>query len=194
MKSDTEIINDKHDKNEQNDVSHTSESKGKFKNFRKRLWLFFVKNYLPIALIFAVTFGALVPQPGVFFNHKITVYICVAILFFYVGLYLQTSAIKDAIKSYKGYIWAILSILVVTSVIGGQLTNLLDFGELKTKEMSFTNGTVRNSTKSESVASNKDETLGPFESKVGLIMYNIMPCTVGSGVVMVINSFMTHFL
>jgi len=99
-------------------------------------------------LIFAVVFGAFVPAPGVFFNHRVTVYICVSILFFYVGLYLKTSAVKEAVKAYKAYIWACFSVLVVTCVIGGQLTNLLTFADLLV-ENTGTNSTALNITSSD---------------------------------------------
>ena len=144
---------------------------------------FFVKNYLPISLIFAVVFGAFVPAPGVFFNHKETTYVCIAVLFLYVGLYLKTSAMKDGIKAYKAYIWSITSILLVTCVIGGQLTNLLNFDEWKSSTNTG-NGNFSNNTESTLTSDNRD-TLGPFECKVGLILYLIMPCTVGSGAIMV---------
>ena len=150
------------------------------------LWLskFFVKNFLPIVLIFAVVFGAFVPAPGVFFNHRVTIYICVSILFLYVGLYLETSKVKEALKAYKAYIWGCVSILAVTCAIGGQLTNLLTFDNLVVPNVAVANSTGMNGTQmNASIASKKY--LGPFECKVGLIMYLIMPCTVGTGVIMV---------
>ena len=151
---------------------------------------FFVKSYLPISLIFAVVFGALVPAAGVFFNHKETTYVCISVLFFYVGLYLRTSAIKVGIKAYKAYLWSITSILLVTCVIGGQLTNLLNFDDWKGSVL-FTNSTSGNFTnhteKSTLIVDDSGNSLGPFECKVGLILYLIMPCTVGTGVIMVRN-------
>ena len=157
------------------------------KSKQRRFWdwfsTFFVKNYLPISLIFAVVFGALVPGPGVFFNHKETVYVCISVLFCYVGLYLKTSAMKVGIKAYRAYIWSIISILLVTCVIGGQLTNLLNFDDWK---VSVPANSGENTTNNTSASSSIDEkTLGPFECKVGLILYSVMPCTVGSGVIMV---------
>ena len=151
---------------------------------------FFVKNYLPISLIFAVVFGALVPAPGVFFNHKETTYVCVSVLFFYIGLYLRTSAMKVGLKAYKAYLWSITSILLVTCVIGGQLTNLLNFDDWKGSVL-FTNSTSGNfknhTEKSTLIVDDSGNSLGPFECKVGLILYLIMPCTVGTGVIMVRN-------
>lgn len=162
------------------------------KSKQRKCWdwfsTFFVKNYLPISLIFAVVFGALVPAPGVFFNHKETTYVCISVLFFYVGLYLRTSAMKVGIKAYKAYLWSITSILLVTCVVGGQLTNLLNFDDWKGSVLTNTGGSdnVTNNTKPALNGMDGDgDTLGPFECKVGLILYLIMPCTVGSGVIMV---------
>ena len=151
---------------------------------------FFIKNFLPISLIFAVVFGALVPAPGVFFNHKETIYVCVSILFCYVGLYLKTSAIKTALKAYKAYGWGIVSVLFVTCVIGGLLTDQLNFRELHIEsptrnttmlQSNLTNATITPTT----MLVSEGLTLGPFECRVGLVLYFIMPCTVGSGVIMV---------
>ena len=149
---------------------------------------FFVKNYLPISLIFAVIFGALVPAPGVFLNHKETISVCIAIKFVYIGLYLRTSAVKVGIKAYKAYLWSIISILLVTCVIGGQLTNLLNFDEWKGSVLptnTTSSGNVTNNTESTLVGDGDGDALGPFECKVGLVLYLIMPCTVGSGVILV---------
>jgi len=135
---------------------------------------FIVKNFLPFALIVAVVFGAFVPAPGVFFNHDATVYICVSILFFYVALYLETSEMKEAVKAYRAFTWGCFNILVVTGVIGGQLTNLLTFDDhhLVASNSLGTNSTAVNITSSDaSIVTEKH--LGPFECKVGLIMYAV---------------------
>ena len=161
------------------------EEKSKIKRFWDRLSTFFVKNFLPISFIFAVVFGALVPGPGVFFNHKETVYVCISILFCYVGLYLRTSAIKVGLKAYKAYIWSILMISLFTCVIGGLLTNLLNFGEPGVTNSGMNTNTSNGNLSSSVLDLAVENTLGPFECKVGLILYLIMPCTVGSGVIMV---------
>ena len=164
--------------------NHSVDKKSKPRKCWDWFSTFFIKNYLPISLIFAVVFGAFIPAPGVFFNHKETTYVCIAVLFLYVGLYLKTSAMKDGIKAYKAYIWSITSILLVTCVIGGQLTDLLNFDEWK-GSTNTGNRNVSNNTESTSIPIDRGDTLGPFECKVGLILYLIMPCTVGSGAIMV---------
>jgi len=151
---------------------------------------FFIKNFLPISLIFAVAFGALIPAPGVFFNHKETIYVCVSILFCYVGLYLKTSDIQTSLKAYKAYTWGIISVLCVTCVIGGLLTDQLNFRELDIESHNSRNTTnLSNLTKTTEIPSTEDKgvVLGPFECRVGLVLYFIMPCTVGSGVIMLMN-------
>lgn len=156
-----------------------SNSKLQEKHAERNVWIgklrdFVLKYFLPISLIVAVVFGTLVPAPGVFLNHKATAYICISLMFLYSGLYLRSSAIKDAVKAYKAYIWGFLSILGVTCVIGGQLTKLLDFDDQPNRS----NKVYLNDT-------NQQHSLGPFEFKIGLILYTSMPCTVASGVIMV---------
>ena len=167
-------------------VTDNNEKVSRCQKFRVRLKQFVIKNFLPISLITAVVFGTLVPQPGVFFNHKATSYVCISIMFLYSGLFLRTSAMKDAIKAYKAYIWGLISILGVSCIIGGQLTKLLNFDRYPRsfyqQQHNLNNATgLVNTTGTDATIRG----LGSFEFKIGLIVYTSMPCTLASGVIMV---------
>lgn len=152
--------------------------KKSFKNCLNQLAHLIVGHYLPISLLVAVFFGITVPGPGVFFNKKATVYFCISILLLYSGLYLKTSAMKTALKSYKSYIWGVVSILGVTCVVSGQLTRSLNLHEIPSVSNNNTNGS------SDIVA--PSSRMGPREFQVGVILYTSMPCSVGTGIIMVI--------
>lgn len=145
---------------------------------RTKFLNFFLKYYLPISYVFFVIFGALVPQPGAFLDHKATNYVCVIGIFLISGLYLRTSEIKDVVTSYKAAIYGFIAILGITPVIGGTLTSLLDFTAVQL------NSTVVGN---ETIASSDISGFGPLEFKFGLILFLCMPCTISSGVVMVRN-------
>lgn len=145
---------------------------------RTKFLNFFLKYYLPISYVFFVIFGALVPQPGAFLDHKATNYVCVIVIFLISGLYLRTSEIKDVVTSYKAAIYGFIAILGITPVIGGTLTSLLDFTAVQL------NSTVVGN---ETIASSDISGFGPLEFKFGLILFLCMPCTISSGVVMVRN-------
>ena len=139
---------------------------------------FLVSNFLPITLIIAIVFGALVPQPGVFINHKATSYVCVIGIFLYSGLFLKTDEMISAIKSYRSAGWGCFSILFLTCVIGSELTVLLPFDH-------------RVSERTSNISSNRfvPGLFGHQEFKIGFQVFFIVPCTVSSGVVLVSNSY-----
>ena len=153
---------------------------------------FIIKNYLPISLLTAVIIGCLLPQPGVALNHKATQYVCVIGIFMYSGLYLNTSTMKEMLHAYKATIWGIISILGVTTVIGGQLTSLLSFDDIRSTNLNIST-TLANET---IIMAKRDTGLGPAEFKTGLQVYFCMPCTISSGVVMVslINIYFLYLL
>lgn len=88
---------------------------------------FLLNNVLPVTLIVAIVFGILVPWPGDYINHKAVSFSCIVWIFIYNGLYMRTSDIKNALQAYKALIWGFLSIIFITSAIGGHLTSLLVF-------------------------------------------------------------------
>ena len=138
--------------------------------------LFVLNNYLPISLVLLVLFGALVPEPGNALNTAATKYVCITLIFIYTGLYLQTKAIKEAVSAYKAAIWGFVSILGVTCIVGGSLTDLLN------DTTNISPGYERNSS---NISMETKTSIGPVEFRYGLQIYMVMPCTVSSGVVMV---------
>ena len=94
-----------------------------------------LKNCLPICLVFFVVLGIVAPQPGVFFSELPTQYICVIGLFLHSGLKLKTGEVKDALKSYKAFIWGVICIMCLTPIIGGHLTGLLPYQPYATKDL-----------------------------------------------------------
>ena len=85
------------------------------------------KNFLPICLVFFVVLGVIAPQAGVFFSKLPTQYVCVVGILFHSGLKLKTEEVKDAFKSFKALLWEIICSLLITPIIGGQLTGLLPY-------------------------------------------------------------------
>ena len=149
-----------------------------------------LKNFLPISLVFFVTFGILVPEPGVFFSKLPTHYVCVVGLFFHSGLKLKTGEVKEAFKSFKALIWGIVCILLITPIIGGQLTGLLPY--TVTKDHATDNGFHLNGENSTNGTSSPPENsfegssvLGPALFQTGMQLYFIVPCTISAGVLMV---------
>ena len=138
--------------------------------------LFVLNNYLPISLLVLVVFGALVPEPGNALNTDTTKYVCITLIFIYTGLYLQTKAIKEAVSAYKAAVWGFVSILGVTCLVGGSLTDLLN---------DTTNISHRYGRNSSNISMETKTSIGPVEFRYGLQIYMVMPCTVSSGVVMV---------
>lgn len=141
-----------------------------------------LKNFLPISLIFFLIFGILVPEPGVFFSELPTQYVCVVGIFFHSGLKLKTGELKEAFKSVKALIWGIVCILLITPIIGGQLTGLLPYA-------SVTKDHGDNSTNSTSSPDGNNfggsSVLGPALFQTGMQVYFIVPCTIAGGVILV---------
>ena len=140
-----------------------------------------LKNFLPISLIMFLIFGILVPEPGVFFSELPTQYVCVVGIFFHSGLKLKTGELKEAFKSIKALIWGIVCILLITPIIGGQLTGLLPYSVTKHHGGNSTNSTS-------SPDGNKfgsSSILGPVLFQTGMQVYFIVPCTIAGGVILV---------
>lgn len=150
------------------------------------------KNFLPICLLFFVIFGIVVPQPGVFFSELPTQYVCVVGLFLHSGLKLKTGEVKDALKSFKALIWGIICILVITPIIGGQLTGLMPYEKYVAGEPAQKNGVHLNGNHSTNTTPSPIEEqpkgssiLGPALFQIGIQIYFIVPCTISAGVILV---------
>ncbi|XP_068723360.1 uncharacterized protein [Montipora capricornis] len=149
------------------------------------------KNFLPISLVFFVVLGILVPEPGVFFSELPTQYVCVVGLFFHSGLKLKTGEVKDALKSFKALFWGIISILLITPLIGGHLTGLLPYQSSEVDNLAKENGPLMNGSNSLNVTpvfaqdhSSGSSFLGPILFRVGMQIYFIVPCTISAGVIL----------
>ena len=152
-----------------------------------------VKNLLPICLVFFVILGVIAPQPGVFFSKLPTQYVCVVGIFFHNGLKLKTEEVKEAFKSAKALIWGIICILLITPIIGGQLTGLLPYQPYAAKDSSKENSTNVNGNYSTNVTSSssiEDHSggswiLGPAFFQIGMQIYFIVPSTISTGIILV---------
>lgn len=151
-----------------------------------------LKNFLPICLVFFVVLGIVAPQPGVFFSELPTQYICVIGLFLHSGLKLKTGEVKDALKSFKAFIWGVICIMCLTPIIGGHLTGLLPYQPYATKDLEpqdngvFSNGNhTRNGTSSPPTTVEGISILGPALFQIGIQIYFIVPCTIAGGVILV---------
>lgn len=140
-----------------------------------------LKNFLPISLIFFLSFGILVPEPGVFFSELPTQYVCVVGIFFHSGLKLKTGELKEAFKSIKALVWGIICILLITPIVGGQLTGLLPYSVSKDHSGNSTNRT--SSPDGDNFGGSS--ILGPALFQTGIQVYFIVPCTIAGGVILV---------
>ena len=156
---------------------------------RKPLWkrarraLF--KNFLPICLVFFMVFGIVLPEPGVFFSELPTQYVCVVGLFLHSGLKLKTGEVKDALKSFKALLWGIISILLITPLIGGHLTGLLPFKSSEDEGNGVHVNSSLNTTPVVAHDYSSSSSLGPLLFRIGIQIYFIVPCTISAGVILV---------
>ncbi|XP_065185092.1 uncharacterized protein LOC135815693 [Sycon ciliatum] len=159
------------------------------KSALRKVGAFAFKHHLPLGLLFAVLLGALWPTPGVAVSKIPANYICVILIFLLSGLKLKTDDVKEALKSWKGIVYGIFSILFLTSVVSLELIKLMSsqFGRLDIATVDA-NGSANSSDVLASCTANTSEEtppLGPREFSTGLQVFFAMPCTVSSGVVMV---------
>lgn len=80
--------------------------------------------HLPIALAFVVIFGFLVPWPGEEVGKAPVSTICVVVIFFLSGVKLKTDEVKAAAQAWKALIFGLLSILVITPLLGFALIEI----------------------------------------------------------------------
>ena len=140
-----------------------------------------LQNFLPISLMFFLIFGILVPEPGVFFGELPTQYVCVVGVFFHSGLKLKTGELKEAFKSIKALIWGIVCILLITPIIGGQLTGLLPYSVTK----HHGGNSTYNTSSPDGNNFEGNSILGPALFRTGMQVYFIVLCTIAGGVILV---------
>ena len=152
---------------------------GGIKRFLKeKLLPILFKQFMTIGILIALFVGFVFPKLGYWVgSFEGSTYICIIMIFLHSGLKLKTAAMRDAIKEYKGFIWGLISIVLITTLIGTKLTQQLPFGE------SVANYGRNSGNKTSS--KQEDSIVGPREFLIGLELYYISPCAVAAGVVLV---------
>lgn len=142
--------------------------------FKEKLKPFFFKQFMTIGILIALLVGFVFPKLGDFVGSwKGSTYVCVIMIFLHSGLKLKVAAIKDVFKQYRGFIWGVISIILITTLISTEMTKLLPFGDCDDNDGNKTKRTCH------------DSVVGPREFLLGLEIYYISPCTVAAGVVLV---------
>ena len=147
---------------------------GQYKLFvREKLLPFLYKQFMTISIVVFVAVGFILPEPGNWVgSFKGSSYICVIVVFLHSGLKLKTDALKSAIKQWKAFLFGITSILLISTLIGTKLSQLLPFGESV--------GTENNANHT-----SRESIVGPHEFLLGLKFYYISPSAIATGVVLV---------
>ena len=160
----------------------------------KRVKAAVFKHLLPISLVFFAVFGIALPQPGVFFSELPTQYVCVVGMFLHSGLMLRTAEVKEALRSFKAFLWGVICILLLTPIIGGHLTGLMPYQPYASQDLPKENGLhlkgnhSTNTSRSPSSIEGQSEgslILGPALFQIGIQIYFIVPCTISGGVILV---------
>lgn len=146
-------------------------------SWRQRISSFLFTYHLPIGLIVLLVFGVLVPQPGTYLSTTPLQYICIVYIFLNSGLKLKTDDLISALKSFRASLWGLLSIFLVTSVIGTKLTSLLPYMPSTTANLTNVSADANDNY--------TNNILGPADFSIGLQIFFCCPCTISSGVLMV---------
>lgn len=126
----------------------------------------FFEYFLPASQVIAIGHPFLHYQPGAYLSQfSIIGYILIGIIFLVLGLKLKTDEIKDAMRSAHVFIVAIISSLFVTGSIVAAITKQLPFDPIGQEE--------------------KVSLFGPYEFRIGLLLYYSVPCTITAGIVLV---------
>lgn len=140
---------------------------------------FVYKHFLLIGILLALLLGFTAPEAGAWLgSFKGSSYICVICIFLHSGLKLKTAEVKSVIKEYRAFTWGLLSITILSSILGSKLSQLLPFEETGFNENIHGNISVTTSI------------VGPREFLLGLELYYISPCAVSSGIVLVSTNFL----
>ncbi|KAL5262671.1 hypothetical protein ACHWQZ_G008165 [Mnemiopsis leidyi] len=126
----------------------------------------FFEYFLPASQVIAIGHPFLHHQPGAYLSQfSIIGYILIGIIFLVLGLKLKTDEIKDALRSSHVFVVALISSLFVTGSIVAAITEKLDYDPIGSVE--------------------KNAVLGPYEFRIGLLLYYSVPCTITAGIVLV---------
>jgi predicted Na+-dependent transporter len=160
------------------DEIEETKSTSRLKTFlNEKLLPFLFKQFMTLGILIALFIGFVFPRLGAWVSSfEGSTYICIIMIFLHSGVKIKMAAMKDVIKEYKGFIWGLISIVLITTLIGTKLTQLLPFGEsVANCEHAGENGT----------SGTCDSIVGPREFLLGLEFYYISPCAVAAGVVLV---------
>lgn len=163
------------------EVSRDSEGKRRMVGNRVEKWFkgccnkdslanLFFDYFLPASQLIAIGQPFIHPKPGAYLSQfSIIGYILIAIIFLVLGLKLKTDDIKEAVKSSHVFIIAIISGLFISGSIVAGITSGIPFDPYG-----------GNGTKVEKISM-----YGPFEFKIGCLLYYSVPCSITAGIVLV---------
>jgi solute carrier family 10 (sodium/bile acid cotransporter), member 7 len=89
----------------------------------RELSAFLLKQFLPVGLLFVAAIGVLFPEPGRFAAGFPTQHVAVSVIFVCAGLRLRTDEIRTALSAWRATTWGMISVLLVTPVIGAALAS-----------------------------------------------------------------------
>ena len=135
----------------------------------------FVDYFLVIGMVLVFILGVQLPQAGLALAKIPTEYICMVVTFFIGGLQLKMDELLAGIKSYKAIIWGLLGILLVTPLLGMQITKTIHFATLSDENMTTTRSVVHANVSA----------IGPTEFAIGLQVFFTAPATMAIGIVLV---------
>lgn len=126
----------------------------------------FFEYFLPASQVIAIGHPFLHYQPGAYLSQfSIIGYILIGIIFLVLGLKLKSDEIKDAMRSAHVFVVAIISSLFITGSIVAAITKELPYDPMGAEE--------------------KISMFGPYEFRIGLLLYYSVPCTITAGIVLV---------
>lgn len=133
---------------------------------RENMANLFFDYFLPASQVVAIGQPFLNHKPGAYLSQfSIIGYVLIGIIFLVLGLKLKTEDIKDAMKSCHVFVIALISSLFITGSIVAAITAQLPYDKLGQEE--------------------KDSVFGPYEFRIGLLLYYSVPCTITAGIVLV---------
>lgn len=126
----------------------------------------FFEYFLPASQVVAIGHPFIHAAPGAWLSQfPIIGYILIGVIFLVLGLKLKTDEIKDALRSGHVFFIAIISSLFITGTIVAGLTSQIPFDAIG--------------------AADKVSMWGPYEFRIGLLLYYTVPCTITAGIVLV---------
>jgi len=90
---------------------------------------FLLQQNLPLGLLLAALVGILAPAPGQAMARLPTQHVAVSIIFVCAGLRLRTDHVWAALGAWRATLWASLSILLITPVLGTGVAGVLPLDE-----------------------------------------------------------------